>query len=368
MKYRVLHSLAGMDCGGAETFIVNVLRNIDKAQYHFDFLLNSDKGVYVEEIKNYGCNVFIVSPRRFGLLKYRKALDSFFRENALNYDAIHVHRSSLSSIDELVYAKKYEINRRILHSHSTNEEGVLHHIIHWLRKPYVHNLANRYLACSEVAADWLFNWTGIRSQVIEIKNGIDTVKYRFNPQVRHDFRKEIGVPDDVFLIAHVGRFVAVKNHSFIIDIFNEITKRKPSSILILAGIGPLLNEIKQKVKSYGLSDKVIFLGNCDNVYQLLSAVDFFLFPSLYEGLPFAPVEAQAAGVRIVCSDRVSPEVQMSDGVKFISLDKPSSFWADEILNFPKVDKELMRKSVIDHGYDIMETIKLLERKVYDNEK
>lgn len=368
MKYRVLHSLAGMDCGGAETFIVNVLRNIDKAQYHFDFLLNSDKGVYIEEIKNYGCNIFIVPPRRFGVMKYRKALDSFFREHACNYDAIHVHRSSLSNIEELKYAKKYKIKKRILHCHSTTEEGALHHIIHWLRKPYVHNWANRYLACSEVAADWLFNWTGIRSQVIEIKNGIDTIKFRYDFHARYDVRKEMGIPDDVFLIAHVGRFVEVKNHSFIIDVFNEITKREPSSILVLAGIGPLFNKIKQKVKSYGLSDKVVFLGNCNNVNKLLSSVDFFIFPSLYEGLPFAPVEAQAAGVRVACSDRISPEVQLSDGVKFISLDKPSSFWANEILNFPKVDKELMRKSVIDHGYDIKETIKLLERKVYDNEK
>lgn len=367
MKYRVLHSIAGMSPGGAQTFIMNVWRNIDKEKYQFDFLLNRDDGSYIGELKLSGCKIYTVPTRREGIKKEQQALDSFFGEHASEYDAVHIHRSSLTSIDVLKYAKKYGIHRRIFHCHSTNQVGFAHHIFHWFRKPVIHSWANKYLACSDVAADWAFNWTGVRNKVMEMRNGIDTGKFKFNPQYRTDARKELRIPEDALVIGHAGRFLEVKNHTFIIDVFSEVIKQRPNSYLLLAGVGPLFEKMKQKVNDLKLTDKVLFLGNRDDMPRLLSAMDIFLFPSLYEGLPFAPVEAQAAGVRVVCSDKVSPEVKLSEGLKFVSLEQPVSLWARELVEFPIIDKEKMRQSVIANGYDIVASIKMLEDNVYNYE-
>ena len=365
MKYRVLHSLSSMEAGGAQAFIMNVYRNIDKDKYHFDFLLNREDGIYNDEIKKLGGSIYLVPTRREGVFKERKALDRFFKLHAKDYDAVHIHRSSLTSIEVLYYAKKYGVKNRIYHCHSTSQVGWMHHVIHWLRKPFIHSWANKYLACSNVAADWAFCWTGVRHKVLELKNGIDTALYKFNEKYRSDVREELGVPNDALVVGHVGRFLEVKNHTFIIDIFKEILVKQADSYLLLAGTGVLQDAIMQKVSELGITERVKFLGNRNDIYRLLSAMDFLLFPSLYEGLPFVPVEAQAAGVRVLCSDRVSPEVKLSDGLKFLSIEKPAKEWADMLFRFEAVDKEQMRQSVISGGYDIKVTIENITNKIYE---
>lgn len=367
MEYRILHSLAGMSPGGAQSFIMNVYRNIDRKKYKFDFLLNVGDGSYRGEIERLGGHIYVVPSRHEGILKERRALDEFFRNHGTEYNAVHIHRSSLTNIEVLKYAKKYGVARRILHCHSTSQVGWVHKLMHWLRKPVVHVWANKYLACSEVAADWMYKWTGVRNSVIEVRNGIDTKKYSFNSENRVSVRNELNIPNNALVIGHAGRFLEVKNHTFIIDVFKAVVRLRPDSYLLLAGEGPLVDTITQKVKRLSLTDKVFFLGNRDDMHRLLSAMDIFLFPSLYEGLPFAPIEAQAAGVRVVCSDRVSEEVQLSDGLQFHSLSESPEAWADAILSCPEVDKEMMRQSVISKGYDIMETILQLKENVYNEE-
>ena len=367
MKYRVLHSLASMSSGGAQAFIMNVYRNIDREQYQFDFLLRDKDGTYIDEIKKLGGRIYIVPTRREGVAKYREKLDNFFKLHAKEYDAIHVHRSSLSNIDILYYAKKYGVRCRIFHCHNTAQMGWIHQLLHWYRKPFIHSWANKYLACSDVAADWAFNWTGIKDRALEVRNGIDTELFRFNKDNRSEVRKELKIPDDAFVIGHVGRFMEVKNHTFIIDVFDKIHLKNPNSYLLLAGTGILLDQIKNKVASLNLDEYVMFLGNRTDIHKILSSIDIMLFPSLHEGLPFALVEAQSAGARVVCSDTISPEIRLSSGLKFVSLDKTADEWAEVIELFPIVDKDQMRQSVVKNGYDINSTIELLEKKVYTNE-
>lgn len=367
MKYRVLHSLASMSSGGAQAFIMNVYRNIDRDKYQFDFLLNREEGTYNDEIKKLGGRIFIVPARREGVIKERKALDLFFKLHAKDYNAVHAHRSSLTSIEVLYYAKKYGVECRIFHCHSTAQMGWIHQYLHWYRKPFIHSWANKYLACSNVAADWAFNWTSVRDKVLEVKNGIDTDKFKYSSAYRKEIREELNIPEDAFVIGHVGRFLEVKNHTFIVDVFKELIKKKPNSYLLLAGTGVLLEEIQKKVEDLNLMDNVKFLGNRSDVHKILSSIDIMLFPSLYEGLPFALVEAQSAGARVVCSDTVSPEIELSEGLKFISLDRSADEWAKEIVAFPVADKEQMRQSVIKNGYDINSTIELLVTKAYTNE-
>ena len=364
MAYKVLHSLAAMSPGGAQTFIMNEYRNIDKTKYQFDFLLNNGDGAYREEIEQLGGHIFVVPSRHEGILKERKALDEFFRNHGSEYNAVHIHRSSLTNIEVLKYAKKYGIVRRIIHCHSTSQVGWMHQLMHWWRKPVVHDWANKFLACSEVAADWMYKWTGVREKVFEVINGIDTSLYQFNLTTKNEVRTELGIPHDALVVGHVGRFLEVKNHTFILDIFKEILNGRPNTYLLLAGTGVLFESIKQKALDLDIYDHILFLGNRNDIPRLLSAMDFMLFPSLYEGLPFAPVEAQAAGVRVLCSDRVSPEVRLSDGLKFMSLDLSAKEWAGALFNFEQVDKEEMRQAVIKGGYDIMATIKMMEEKVY----
>lgn len=363
---RVLQVMGSLNRGGLETFAMNMYRTINREQIQFDFLLTQvSGGDYEAEALSLGANIYHLPPRNQGYNVYCKALDQFFREHH-DYIAIHEHISSLTSIDPAYYAKKYGIPVRIFHSHSSSIQKSLrfhwlHILLHYLNKPKVHSWATHYLGCSDKALDWMYNYTGVRSKAVMVNNGIDCQQYIFNMDVRIAIRKEFGIGVDDFVIGHVGRFIPLKNQGFLIDILLELLKIKPTAKLLLVGDGETMVEVVDKVVSYGLTDFVIFTGVRSDVAHLMQAMDIFVMPSWFEGLPVSLVEAQSAGLPIIASNTISHDTDLTGTILFKSLDDSYSDWAKNIVEWKKKwGRPNNIERIKDAGFDSKNTVKQLE--------
>lgn len=359
---RILHVFAKLTRGGIETFVMNVYRCIDRTQFQFDFLLTQKGGEYEDEVRSMGGQIYYIEPRNKGFVNYSKNLEAFFKENVDKFYAIHQHAPTLTSLEPLFYAKKYGIKKRIIHAHSSSVSGAkYHYILHFFGKFLVKSLATNYIACSEKARNWLFNYTGISMQdVLMLNNGIDVSKFSFNSEIRIQKRKELGVENQV-VIGHVGRFIKVKNHPFLISIFYEYHKLVPNSMLLLVGNGENLNAIKEQVESLNLTEYVKFLGSRSDVHLLLQALDVFIMPSLFEGFPVSLIEVQTSGLLTVISDTIAHESKLIDDLHFLSLKKSPKEWANDIFKYQNIHKRIdCSKQIIDKGFDINMTTKILE--------
>ena len=353
-----------MNRGGAETLIMNIFREIDRDNYCFDFLLNDVQGDYSDEIIKLGGHIYSVPPRSKGFIAYCNALDKFFRTHKGEYQAVHMHTSSLSSLEFLYYAKCYGIKVRIIHSHNTAQAGLMHNVLHWLQKPFVSHLATDYLACSEVAAKWLYSRTAVLKKSIVVNNGIDVERFSYNEEYRTEIRQKHDIATTTTVIGHVGRFDIVKNHKFLITIFKEYHNLHPNSVLLLVGVGLLKEETERMVKDMGMDSCVIFAGLQTEIYKYLSCFDYFVFPSLYEGLPVALVEAQTSGVMTICSDKVSPESKLSSVLSFYPLENKANEWASYIDSLKPLSRESSVTEIINSGYSIKDTVNYLTSNVY----
>jgi len=359
---RVLHVLTGLSNGGAETYILNMYRNINREKIQFDFLLRSrnNNESLLNEISSLGGRVYYTSEFPKHILKNYKEMNSFFKCHP-EYKIIHVHANSLVYITPLIVAKKYKIQCRIIHSHNTRTANdMLYKPIHMFNKKIIKYIATTYLACSEVAGKWMFNDSNFQI----MKNAINVDKYSFNYEVREKIRNYYKL-DGKLVLGNVGRFVYQKNHEFLIDIFNCVHARNKNAMLMLIGEGKLKSEIIEKVKYLGLSEKVMFIGAVSNVQDYLQAMDIMVFPSHYEGLPITLIEAQAAGLKCFISDNISDEICLTPLIKKIELKHNVEEWADEILN-ESVDysRNLMSYDLRDSGYDIKNEVVELE-KIYE---
>lgn len=367
---RVLQVLPGLNRGGLETFVMNVYRNIDKSKIQFDFLTNMKTGNYAEEITELGGKIHYIPPRHKGYKAFCKNLHKFFEQNKGVYDAIHYHESSLTSLEVLYYAKKAGIPIRIIHSHSSSIMGnKFHYLTHYLGKAFISTLANRYFGCSDKALDWMFRYSGIRSKAVMVNNGINSSLFKYDVETRTKVRREFNIADNDIVIGHVGRFSAVKNHNFLIDVFKELKEISKSVKLMLVGVGELENEIHTKVEELKLSDSVIFTGSRSDTNKLYQAMDIFVMPSLYEGLPMVLVEAQTAGLPVLCSNRISKMSAMSDNFEMLALEEEPQKWANQIIEMLKapINRKGGQKCIINAGYDINKIVEYLSY-TYNNPK
>ena len=343
---RVLHCVAGLGRGGYETFIMNVYRHIDRSKVQFDFLYSFD-GVFLPEILSLGGRVFqIPFITQKGPFVYHKALRDFFRAHP-EYKIVHSHMDKFSGLI-VECAKEFGIPVRIAHSHSTRNEGGLAFqlVKNYYGKKIAANCSHK-IACSKDAAQWMF---GNDTSVQIVKNGVDT-----NLFSNADSRSK-----DHFTIANIGRFMPVKNHTFLLDIFEHVYQYDSEAQLILAGSGPTMEQVKQKAKDLGISQAVTFLGDCSNIAELLTTVDVVCMPSLFEGLGIALIEAQAAGVPCVVSDRIPHEVDVSNDVTFLSLNSSPEVWAKTLLAHKHQPRGDNRENILAAGYDIHSTAAILQ--------
>ncbi len=346
--------------GGVEAVTINYYRNIDKNKVQLDFICDEDStNIPYEEIEKMGGKVIII-PSYSKPFKYHKELKRVLKEG--NYKIIHSNINTLS-VFSLFAAKCAGVPVRIAHSHSTtNKKEKKKNLMKQVLRPFSKVFATDYMCCSELAGRWLFgNKEYDKGNVYLLNNAIDLDKFKYNESLRKKKRKELGIKDGALVIGHIGRFVAQKNHDYLIDIFNEIHKKNNNSILLLAGQGPLMEDIKNKVKELNLDDSVKFLGQRNDANELYQAFDVFLLPSLYEGLPVVGVEAQAAGLLCYLSDDMTKETKVLDITKFMSLNNTPEEWANNILDDVKKYKRIdTSKEMTAKNFNIKEEAKKLE--------
>ena len=270
--------------GGVESVVMNYYRHMDRTKIQFDFICDEDStNIPYEEIEKMGGKVILIPPYQ-KVIKYHKELKKILKNG--NYKIVHSHINTLS-VFSLFAAKCAGVPVRIAHSHSTtNKKEFKKNIMKQILRPFSKLFATDYMCCSELAGRWLFgNKEYDKGKVYLLNNAIDVDKFKFDENIRNAKRQELNIDDNTLVIGHVGRFVEQKNHRFLIDVFNEVHKQKSNSVLLLVGQGPLMHEIKEKVKKLGLENYVLFLGQRNDTNELYQAMDLFVLPSLYEGLP-----------------------------------------------------------------------------------
>ena len=354
---KVLQIIGDVVGGGVETVIMNYYRNIDKTKIQFDFVVH--KGAllqYITQVKNYGGKVYEITSYKSNILKYTYEIYKIIKEN--NYEIVHSNMNSLSGFP-LFAAYLAGAKVRILHNHTTDNpaEGI-RTVAKRILRPFARLFANQYWACSKLAAEWMYGKNTVTNgKITIINNDIDLEKFKFNKEKREKLRKKLGI-ENCFVIGHVGRFVKTKNHEFLIEIFNEVLKQKSNAKLLLIGDGNLKSLIEAKVQNLGIEKAVIFLGVRNDVADLYNVMDVFVFPSLYEGLGMAVIEAQVNSLPTIVSIAIPAEAKISEYIKFISLQQPLKDWLNEVENAKR--KELNISDELLKKFDIREESKKLE--------
>lgn len=364
-RINVLVLITVMDRAGAETMMMNYLRHIDRAKIHIDFLINRpQRADYEDEIEKLGSTVYHMSAISPGKVnKYKQELTTFLAKHP-EYQIIHSHLEERSYY-AMNIAKEMNIPMRIVHAHSNLKHKNLKYLMRLYLRKRLEGTYTHAFACGKGPARWLF---GSDAGVTIVKNAVDTNDFKYDEEKRQRARTEIGIDDDTLLIGHIGRFSYEKNHHFLLDIFNDVNKRRPNSKLVLIGGGEHKNEKKikkeilYKMQAYGLEDKVIFLGVRDDMSYIMQAIDIFVLPSSSEGFPMTLVEAQSLGLRCLASDQVPKEINITGRVRTMSLQMPSYEWASEIVEFAKKETEHqeMNRLVKSAGYDIVGNAKWLQ--------
>ena len=352
---RVLHVVTYMGRGGLETMLMNYYRHIDRNKIQFDFLVHRDfEADYDNEILSMGGKIYHFSRLIPWSGRYRKKLKRFLKTHT-EYKIIHVHQDCLSSV-ALQCAKECGIAVRIAHSHNSNQDKNIKYLIkrHYMKK--IPQFATDCFACGKDAGDWMFS--GYPYQIMH--NAIDAATYTYSPEKAATIREQLHVGQNL-VIGHVGRFDLQKNHTFLLDIFNECVKLVPNVKLLLVGDGEGKARIQEKTSSLGLENKVIFTGVRSDVPELLQAMDVFVFPSLYEGVPVTMIEAQASGLPCIISDSIPKDcIITADLVTSMSLSDTPRDWANHIIERSHIRRKPHLNEIQAAGYDIVTASRKLE--------
>lgn len=354
---RMVHIVGNLAPGGMGSFLMNLYRNIDRNKVQFDFIVMGEKTVnYHKEAMALGANIYKVTGLSKNPVKYFTEIKNIIKQN--KYDAVFRHTDVATVAIDLIAARMGGAKRRIPHSHSTDSK---HLAAHKLLRPILVANSTEYFACSEPAAEWMYGEKICRNKQYRlVKNGIDLAKYAYDPMKRAAKRKELGIEEGTLLIGHVGNFVYAKNHLFLLEIFAKVLERNSQAVLLLAGDGELRSDIEQKIAELGMEAQVVLLGMRNDIPDLLQAMDVYLFPSVYEGLPVALVEAQAAGLPCVISDTIAPESKLTEHIEAYSLQMPVSDWADKVVEWSQHERTDSTGILRESGYDIMDTVRLYE--------
>jgi len=279
-----------------------------------------------------------------------------------SYDIVHIHSGSISVLALSAYvAYKEGVSKVIVHSHSSGEKPSLkHYILKKLSTPFFYKCVTNYCACSKPAAEWKFPKKIVEKNTIVLKNGIDTKLFKYNSDKRSEYRSKLSIDEQAFVIGHVGRFSFEKNQKFLVNVFCKIKERVQNCKLVLIGAGEELEAIKHLVVKQGIQDKVLFVGNVNNVNDYMQVFDVFVFPSLFEGLGMVGIEAQGAGLPVVVSDRVPADMQLTDAVSFLSLESSCDEWADCICGYKGYKRKDTSEEIRKKGFDICTTVEELQ--------
>lgn len=354
---RILQIVPNMQAGGLETWLMNQYRCLDRTKIQYDFLVHYHKKFfYDDEIEAMGGKIYRCTVREDNnLLKYFLFLYHFFKSHP-EYKVIHGHMPSFS-VFYMGIARLCGVPIRINHSHNSSyNKTTKGWIEHFLTK-FVKWNANYLFACSDLAGKYMYG----NSHYTIIHNAVDVDKFKFNQEVRNEVRREFGI-EDKFVLGHIGRFTLQKNHTFLLDIFKDLLSKKKNAILLLVGTGELEEEITEKAKKLDVTDHIIFTGVRKDVERLYQAMDVFVLPSLYEGLPVVGIEAQTSGLPFLVSDTVTKEVKLLSTTQFLPIDKGTSCWTETLINLTNEDRQNAYCKVVQQGYGIKEeTLKIVKK-------
>lgn len=363
---QVLHCVGKMNCGGAETMIMNLYRNIDRTKVNFNFLVHAQgAGHYDPEILALGGKIYYIeSQGKLGIKGYRRALTKFLKDEG-KFDIVHSHMDWQGGIVALA-ARKAGIKKIIIHSHTSKlmKRHIIYRFLLFLQKVCIARYATDYLACSKAAEQFLF-YRGLckRDKMKVFPNAIDLSAY--STIDRQAVRQAFGVKDQTLLIGHVGSFSSFKNQLFLIKLAERLREEGIDFKMLLAGEGQeqYKKQVLQQIEEHQLEGKVEVLGIRKDIPEIMCALDVFVLPSLFEGLGIVAIEAQAAGTPCIVSKGVPQEIDMGLGlVSWIDLEDKDR-WIDQIKKATlkgRVDEEIYYHSITKKGYNILESTKQIQ--------
>ncbi len=335
--------------GGIESYLMNYFRVLSEYEIIFDFITESSNMAYSEEVKALGGDIFCIPSRREGLLKHMKRIRYILKSHP-EYDTVYFNILSASEVFTVLSTIGLKKIRRIVHSHNNAVKTMERHK---LLRPLLRCLTTDALACSDEAAEFMFGESWIKRHPVKIiKNAISIDKYLFNEQVRNDVRIELEIPEEAYVIGHVGRMCYQKNTLFIIEVFKYICAMDDKAFLLLVGDGEDRKIVEQAVEESGVKSRIKILGMRNDVERLIQGMDVFFLPSRFEGLPVVAIEAQASGLPCVFSDRFSRKADVTGNAEFISLDSEIDKWSNATLKYKDFKRKDEKKSIQEAGYDI----------------
>ena len=356
---RIAVIMGKMHSGGKKNLVMEYYRHIDRNKIQFDFICDEDSNaIPTDEIESLGGRVYVIPPYQ-KIFANIKAITRICREN--KYKIVHGYNGTMNIFS--LYAAwragvPVRINESISMAHSADKKTILKNVL----KPFSRCFSTHYMANGEECGKWQFGKLYAQGKVAIFKTVINTEENKFDPVLREQCRKEFGLEGNV-VIGHIGRLTAQKNTLFIIDIFNEIAKIEDKAKLLIIGDGELREAMLVKIEEYGIKDKVLYLGRREDIKQFYNAMDAFLLPSLYEGLPVVGVEAECCGLPMFFSEEIPKESSPCDDLgMFIGLDRSASEWAHSVKNkIEKVNRTDHSDSVKNAGFDSsVEAEKLLK--------
>jgi glycosyltransferase involved in cell wall biosynthesis len=355
-----------MNAGGAETFLMKLYRNLDRTRYQMDFCINvPDKCFYEDEILSMGGRIFRIPSKSEDMKGFARGLTDVIRKEG--YESVLRITSSTMGLYDLKVAKKAGDKRLLARSSNSSDGGSLKaKLAHLIGKVLYRKYVTCAFAPSDLAAKYTFGEKAYRDgKVFILPNAVDLNVFSFSEEKRKAIREEFGIAENTKVIGHVGRFMAQKNHTFLAEIFKEMLALEEDSVLFLVGNGELQEKFEAKAKEIGIFDRVIFAGLRSDVPDLLSAMDVFVFPSLYEGMPNTVIEAQATGLPCVIADTITKEAKITDLVQHLPLEKPE-IWADTALKAVYAERTDTTEELIQKGYEISSSAEKFVKLVFQD--
>lgn len=361
---RLLCIVSSLDVGGAETMMMKIFRSLPE-QYKIDFIVSASTGFYEDEVQHLGGKIYRVPLRTKHPLKTFIEIKHIVKNNYYK-SVLKLCDTPKGYLDLLAAKHGGAVNLCVRSCNASANMGFFSKMMCNVLRSKFNKIANVKLAPSELAAIFTFGKKEVECKEVKLlHNAIDLNVYKYSLCKRDAIRNEFNIDEKQIVIGHIGRFSKQKNHKFIIEIFEEIVKKNANVILLLVGEGELKEEIQTHIIKQNLSDKVIFTGIRSDIPKILSAMDVFLFPSLYEGMPNTVIEAQAVGLPCVISDTITDEAKITNLVKYMSLERPAKDWADVCLNTQVGNRLEYGNELKKYGYDILDVSKEFIQYVFE---
>ena len=358
-QIRILHMIGSLEYGGSQAMIINLYKAIDRDKIQFDFIMDKPQNdALLSVVKQLGARVYTLPYfKGNNYTEVKNAWDSFLKEHT-EYKILHSHIRSYASI-YLPIAKKYGL-KTIIHSHSTSNGKGIKAIAKSIMQYPLRWQADYYFACSVKAGQWLFgNKIVKKDNFVVLKNAIDAKKFVYNDNQRIEAKNLLGIKDE-FVLGFLGRVTEPKNPFFVIDVFKEICNIKDNCRLLFVGESDLLENIKTYAKQLGVIENIIFTGSREDTYLMYQAMDYFCFPSYWEGLGISLIEAQASGLKCICSENIPDEAKISQLVTTKSLSDGAKKWAEIIIDTCQYQRKNQYDLIVQNGYDIEENAEYIQ--------